>query len=37
MLKFKGKPKDFKAYMDNLILLYGRNTPVKEICQFIGG
>lgn len=36
MIKFSGKAKDFRAYMDNLIFIYGAGSTIKEICQMIG-
>lgn len=36
MLKFKGNKKEYRAFMDNLIELYGANATIKEICQMIG-
>ena len=36
MLKFKGKVKDFKSYLDEITLKYGKSTTLKEICAMIG-
>lgn len=36
MLKFKGKANDFKEFMANLKLIYGRKTTLKEIISMIG-
>lgn len=33
MLKFVGKAKDFKAFMNNLIEKYGFKATLKEICK----
>ena len=36
MIKFSGKAKDFKAFMENLKENYGEKTTIKEICMMIG-
>lgn len=36
MLKFSGKIKCFRAFMDDLIETYGANTTIKEISKMIG-
>lgn len=36
MLKFKGKAKDFREFMTNLKLIYGRKTTLKEIITMTG-
>lgn len=36
MLKFKGKAKDFREFMANLKLIYGKHTTLKEVISMIG-
>ena len=36
MLKFSGKVKCFRAFMDNLIETYGAKTTIKDISKMIG-
>lgn len=36
MLKYKGSPKELKAFFKCLIEAYGEKTTIKEICQKIG-
>ena len=36
MLKFKGRAKDLKRFMENLKLLYGKKTTLKEVITMTG-